>query len=130
MEGNTCAQIIINGAYTQATPLVSKRYASQALREMDEDVGAPKNLVANLAGELSGKHTNWMNEIRKQGINCLRWIEKGRHNQNAQAEREIGELKHRWKKTMAEKGVPKRLWDRGLVHEAELLFRISRGAGS
>ena len=111
------------------TPLVSKKYASQALREMDEDVGAPESLVAELAGELSGKHTDWMNEIRKQGIN-LRWIEKGRHNQNAQAEREIGELKQRWKKRMAEKGVSKRQWDWGLVHEAELLSRISRGAGN
>ena len=30
---------------------------------------------------------------------------------------------------MTQKGVPQRLWDRGLVHESELLSLISRGNG-
>ena len=53
--------------------------------------------------------------------------EPGQKNQNHAAEREIGELKKRWRRRMAKKDISKRLWDYGMVHEAELMSRCSRG---
>ena len=38
-------------------------------------------------------------------------------------------MKKRWKRRMIQKRVPKRLWDYGLVYEAEILSLISRGHG-
>lgn len=56
----------------------------------------------------------------------MHFAEKGRKNQNAQAERENGVLKSRWKVQMQRKNVPSRLWDYGLVYEGEILSRITR----
>ena len=53
--------------------------------------------------------------------------EVGRSNQNHAAEREIGELKKRWRSRMLKKKVPTRLWDYGLVYESSILNRIPRG---
>ena len=52
--------------------------------------------------------------------------EPGRKNQNHRAEREIGILKTRWRTRMANNAVPHRLWDYGLVYEAEIMSRTCR----
>jgi hypothetical protein len=57
----------------------------------------------------------------------MRRSEVGRSNQNYAAEREIGELKKRWRNRLLRKRVPKRLWDYGLIYEANILNRIPRG---
>jgi hypothetical protein len=54
-------------------------------------------------------------------------LKSGRSNQNYAAEREIGELKKRWRNRMTRKNVPRRLWDYGLIYEAGILNRIPRG---
>ena len=128
LEGNTCAFVITKGEYTSITPMESKKYALRALHQMDHEVGTPEELVTDLASELSGKHTDWMEAIRKYHIN-IHWTEKGRKNQNHQAEREIGELKRRLRRRFQERNIPKRLWDRGLMYEVEILNRTSRGQG-
>jgi hypothetical protein len=43
------------------------------------------------------------------------------------AKRKIGEIKKRWRHQMLTKKVPRRLWDYGLVYEAEIMSRITRG---
>ena len=58
----------------------------------------------------------------------MHWTEKGRHNQNHKVEREIGILKARWRRRMIDLNIPARLWDYGLVYEAEILSRTSRGS--
>jgi hypothetical protein len=57
----------------------------------------------------------------------LTYAEKCRHNQNHAAEREIRDIKRRWHNKMVSKGAPKRLWDYGVVHQAEIMSRMSRG---
>jgi hypothetical protein len=66
------------------------------------------------------KEVNWL-KVR------MRRSEVGRSNQNHAAEREIGELKKRWRSRMLKKKVPTRLWDYGLVYESNILNRIPRG---
>ena len=67
--------------------------------------------------------TDFVKHCRRMRIQLK---EKGRYNQNHAAEREIGFLSERWRRRMAKKSVPRRLWDFGLVYEAELLSRLSR----
>jgi hypothetical protein len=55
-----------------------------------------------------------MEEVNRLKVRLKR-AEVGRSNQNYAAEREIGELKKRWRNRMVRKKVPKRLWDYGLV---------------
>lgn len=90
------------------------------------DVGIPENLTCDLAGESSGPNTEFMKQIRDLRIR-IHWSEKGRSNQNHKAEREIGILKSKWRKRMVDRNIPTRLWDYGLVYEAEILSRLSRG---
>lgn len=125
LRGNTCAQVITNGAYTRVTPLPSRKYVAQALTEMSDDIGIPDVLVADLAPEMEGRHTEFQKEIRRLKIR-IKYIEKGRHKQAHVVDREIQELKKRWRRRMTELNVPKRLWDYGLVYESELLSRIAR----
>ncbi len=77
------------------------------------------------APELIGPNTEFMTEVRCLKIRLKR-SEVGRSNQNYAAERVIGELKKRWRNRMTRKKVPPRLWDYGLVYEANILNRIPR----
>ena len=54
-------------------------------------------------------------------------LEQVIHNQNRAAECEIGFLEKLWRRQMKKKVIPKRLWDFGIVYEAELLSKMSRG---
>ena len=67
-----------------------------------------------------------MKEVNRLKVRLKR-AEVGRSNQNYAAEREIGELKKRWRNRMVRKKVPKRLWDYGLIYESGILNRIPRG---
>ena len=79
LQGNTCAQVITNGSYVRVKPLESKKYCSQLLTEMEQDVGVPDELIADQAGETTGKNTEWMKEVRRLKIK-MRWAEAGRKN--------------------------------------------------
>jgi hypothetical protein len=128
LEGHTCSNVITNGRYTRVHPLSSKKHVAVALHDMERDVGTPMGLRANLAGEYLGKNTEWIAACKKYHIK-MDYGEKGRKNQLSMVEREIGELKKRWRRRMTEKDIPARLWDRGLKHDAEVLSLLSRGNG-
>jgi Reverse transcriptase (RNA-dependent DNA polymerase) len=127
LQGNLCAQVFTNGNFTTVHPLSSKLKVSQALTEFSDDVGIPDSLMTDGAPELVGPRTDFMKEVNRLKIR-LRRSEVGRSNQNYAAEREIGELKKRWRNRMLKKKVPSRLWDYGLVYESNILNRIPRGS--
>ena len=124
LEGNNGLHVYTNGKFTQVYPTESKMKAGQALKEFTESIGIPQKLITDLAGEHTGKDTEFYMEAKKLGID-VNYSEKGRSNQNHYAEAEIGYLKKRWKLKMRKKGVPIRLWDRCFVHQAEILSRTS-----
>ncbi len=128
LRGNKCAQVFTDGKFTAIYPLTTKEHAGDALREFSSDVGIPDTLIADLAGEQTGDNTELLKQIRRLDIR-LHHTEKGRKNQNHKAEREIEILMSRWKRRMLDKAVPSRLWDYGLVYEAEILSRVCRDDG-
>ena len=103
----------------------TKDRTGDTLRAFIDDFGIPDTLIADLAGEQSGENTEFLNQVRHHNIR-LHHTEKGCHNQNHLVEREIGILKQCWKNSMSQKCVPSRLWDYGLVYEAEILTRMCR----
>jgi hypothetical protein len=125
LRGNKCAQVFTDGQFTAVYPIVSKSRAGESLRQLSHDVGTPDHLTADLAGEQTGSNTEFMRQVEHLDI-AMHWAEKGRKNQNALVENEIGILKRRWKSRMADKSVPSRLWDYGLVYEGEIMSRVCR----
>ncbi len=113
LSGNKCAQLFTNGEYTALYPSTSKANAGKALGDFTEDVGIPEELTADLAGETTGKNTEFMKHVYDLRIK-MHWAEKGRKNQNHKAERKIGILKQRWQRRMARKQVPM-----SLIHISE-----------
>ncbi|KAI2501269.1 Reverse transcriptase (RNA-dependent DNA polymerase) [Fragilaria crotonensis] len=99
---------------------------ARALTEFADDVGIPDSLLSDGAPEIVGPKTDFMKEVNRLKIRLKR-SEVGRSNQNYAAEREIGELKKRWRNRMLKRKVPPRLWDYGLVYETNILNRIPRG---
>ena len=125
LRGNKCAQVFTDGGFTAVYPLPTKASAGEALREFSHDVGIPDTLIADLAGEQTGDNTEFVKQIRRLDIR-IHYTEKERKNQNHKVEREIGILKARWKRRMVDRAVPSRLWDYGLVYEAEIMSRMCR----
>ena len=126
LSGNKCAQVFTDGQYTAVYPMASKSQAGHALAQFIDEVGVPARLTADLAGEQTGASTLFSKLVRHHRID-IEWSEKGTGKQNHRAEREIGLLKQRWRRRMADLNVPKRLWDYGLVYEAGILSRVARG---
>ena len=124
LGGNNGAWVYTNGRYTKTVPTDSRRKAGATLTEFSEDVGIPADMRADLAPELTGKHTDFQKEVRRLRMK-MTWSEADRKNQNHRAELEIRNLKRRWRRRMVDRRVPKRLWDYGLVYESELLSRIA-----
>ena len=120
LRGNKCAQVFTDGRFTAVYPLTTKQHAGDALRELTIDVGVPDTLVADQAGEQTGRHTEFARQVQQLHIQ-MHYTEPGRKNQNHTAEREIGILKTRWKRRMTDANIPTRLWDYGLVYEAEIM---------
>ena len=105
---------------------MARRESCQSLIDFTDEVGVPEAMLTDGAGEFTGRHQEFVKHARRMRMQ-LETSEQGRHNQNQAAEREIGFLSKRWKRRMTKKLVPKRLWDFGLVHEAELSSRVTRG---
>ena len=70
-----------------------------------------------------------MKEVSRFKIKLKR-SKVGQSNQNYAAEREIGELKKRWRNRMLKRKVPPRLWDYGLLNETNILNRILTDSSS
>jgi hypothetical protein len=126
LSQNTGAFIFTTGTFTKIYPVESTARAGEVLAEFVRDVGVPTDLRADLASYFSGRNTDFVKEAKRLRIK-LTYAEKGRHNQNHAAEREIRDIKRRWHNKMVSKGAPKRLWDYGVVHQAEIMSRMSRG---
>ncbi|KAL7569667.1 hypothetical protein ACA910_008321 [Epithemia clementina (nom. ined.)] len=125
IKGNKCAQVFTNGRFTYVHPMTSKKDAGFGLQGFVEDVGVPAELVTDLAGEETGHTTEFQTRARELRVK-MRHTEARSPRQN-QCEAEIGTLKRRWRSRMARRKIPRRLWDFGLVYEAEILSRTARG---
>jgi hypothetical protein len=123
---NTGAFVFTTGAFTKVIPATSTAKAGEALSEFVKDVGVPTDIRTDLATYFTGRDTEFVKETKRLHIRVT-YAEKGRHNQNHAAEREIRDLNRRWHSKMTMKIVPKRLWEYGIVHQAELMCRIARG---
>ncbi len=126
LDGNTGAWVYTTGKFTAVYPCALQSEAGDTLKKFADDHGIPDRLRADLAPEITGKHKEFQAQVKRQKIN-LTFSEKGRSNQNYAAEAEIGHLKRRFCQKMVSKRVPKRVWDYGLVNQAGILSRISRG---
>ncbi len=128
LHGNRYLHTIMNGKYTRAFPVKDKTSlaATGALDDFVDDVGIPETLWVDGAKEYVGRNTEFKKACRKYRID-LRMTEPGQKNQNHAAEREIGELKRRWRRRRAKKNASHQLWDYGMVYETELMNRYSRG---
>jgi hypothetical protein len=126
LSQNTGAFVFTTGAFTKVYTVKSTAEAGVALSDFVRDVGVPTDIRTDLASYFTGHNTNFVKETKRLHIKVT-YAEKGRHNQNHAAEREIRNLKRRWHNKMTAKAIPKRLWDFGLVHQAELISRMARG---
>ena len=116
IQGNTCAQVFTNGSFTTVHTLDSKAKVAQALTEFANDVGIPDSLlVSDGAPKIVGPRTDFMKEVCRLKIK-LKQSEVGQLNQIYAAEREIGELKKRWRNWVLKRKVPPCLWDYGDQH--------------
>ena len=64
-----------DGRFTTVYPLTSRDQAGQALANFCMDVGVPDQIVTDLAGELSGPHTEF-NKIARRNHIRIHWAEK------------------------------------------------------
>jgi hypothetical protein len=105
--------------------MVSKSQVGVSLQDFVDDVGIMDQLVVDGASEQTGPKSEFMKAVRRLHIK-LRQTEPYTPWQN-DAERKIGEVKKRWRHRMITRKVPRRLWDYGLVYEAEILSRMAKG---
>ena len=102
LRGNTTLHCITNGKCTRAFPVADKtsQTAADCLSNFIDDMGIPQVLWTDGAKEYQGRNTAFRKVCNKCRID-LRMTEPGQKNQNHAAEREIGELKKRWRRWMA-----------------------------
>ena len=103
----------------------SQKDAAQSLMDFAEDVGAPDSITSDEAPLLQGPQCLF--RVKANLLNSTLYsAEAGTQKQN-RFEGENGILKARWKSTMREYNIPKRLWDYLLQYEAQILSMIARG---
>ena len=127
IRGNTCAQLFSAEDFVWIYPMKSKAQAGEAFQCFIEEVGIPESITVDGSSEQVGPKSTFLKTARTYRCD-LRQTEAYSPWQN-RAEAAIGEVKKRWKQQMASKGIPKRLWDFGLVWQAEVLSRTARRSG-
>ena len=127
IRGNTCAQLFAAKDFVWIYPMKAKAQAGEALQCFIEEVGIPATIVVDGANEQVGPKSAFLKTSRTYRCD-LRQTEAYSPWQN-RAKAAIGEVKKRWKQQMTSKGIPKRLWDFGLVWQAEVLSRTARRSG-
>ena len=121
-DGNLYGQIFANEAYFATIyPMDTKRKAGDALRTFCREFGVPAKLIVDGSGEQTGKHTEFMRQVRANDID-LKIAEAGLHNQSP-AEGVVREVRRRWYRTMFKKRVPKIFWDYGMRWVCETMQR-------
>ena len=98
-RGNLCANIFTQGKFTKVVPMTARSESGQSLVDFTDDVGIPKNLVTDGAGEFTGRATEFVKEARRMRIR-LHTSEQVSKNQNQAAEREIVFLAKSWRAHM------------------------------
>ena len=128
LSGNKYLHVFTNGEFTKAFPVPERtsQFVADSLQNFADDVGVPEFLVFDGAQEFMGLKTPFRRLCNHLKVTPLP-TEPGKKNQNHAAEFEIGALKKRWRQRRTQKGLSSRLWDYGMVHDAELLSRYSRG---
>ena len=126
MDDNIGAWLFTTGSFTAVYPFTSMKEAGDTLQRFADYVGILDRLRTDLALELTVKNTEFQAQARKLNVNIMH-SEAEKYYQNHTAERDIGELKKRYRQQMLCKKVPKRVWEYGFVHQAEVLSRISIG---
>ena len=121
--------MLTNGSFTTVHPLDSKAKIARALTEFADEVSIPDSLLSDGVPKIVGPRTDFMKEVSRFKIKLKR-SKVGQSNQNYAAEREIGELKKRWRNRMLKRKVPPRLWDYGLLNETNILNRILTDSSS
>ena len=89
IRGNKFANIFTQGKFIKVVPMTARSESGQLLAEFTDDVGIPKHLITDGAGEFTGRETEFIKESHRMRIR-LHTLEQGRKNQNQAAEREIG----------------------------------------
>jgi hypothetical protein len=128
LKGYKCAQVFCAEGYVKVIPMESKAEVGQALQELIHDVGIPNQLLMDGSGEQVGPKSDFSKACKKYDIVVYR-TEPYTPRQN-KTERTIGELRRRWRSLKASKYVLVRLWDYGLIYEAVLMSRMSKGSDS
>lgn len=126
ITGNTVAQVYTDGqGFVHVDPRTSKAMAGLTLGSLVETVGIPNKIIYDGAPEQVGPNSEFQKNMRHYKIQGHQ-VEPYSPWQN-RAEDSIRELKRRWKRRMIKRRAPKRVWDFGIVYEAEILCRMSRG---
>ena len=121
-DGNKYGQVFANHTYFAAIyPMDRKGKAGEALRVFCQEFGVPERLTMDGAKEQIGSNSEFMHQIRKNGID-FHVIEPERHNQNP-AEGVIREIRRKWFRVMFRKKVPKKFWDYGMRWVCEIQQR-------
>ena len=97
LDGNTRAWLYTTGKFTVVYPCGSIREAGDTLRRFADNVGIPYQVRSDLSTELTGKNTEFQAQSKHLGIDVTH-SEAEQSNQNHAAEREISELKKKYKK--------------------------------
>jgi hypothetical protein len=108
--------------YAKFTPMKLKSEAPQALKELIQDVGIPKEIHTDGAKEL--KQGQWKQICQEAGIRVTQ-TEHDSPWQN-QTEVEIRELKRHVRRFMMRTQTPLLLWDFCCLYTTELRNRIAR----
>ncbi len=129
LSNNTCAQIFANESYfVKAYPMEKKSMAGSALRQFIRDYGVPEQLTSDGAGEQTGPKTEFMQNVRKYGIE--HHVSEPHRPQQNRAESVIREVKKRWFRQMTKRRVPTRLWDYGIVWVCEIMSQTANSVFS
>ena len=128
LDGNRYGQVFASkGYFAQIYPMGSKSQAGEALKTFCNEFGVPDRLISDGSKEQTGKHTEFVKQVRKHDIDH-HVIEPERPNQNA-AESVIRELRKKWFRVMVKKRVPRKLWDYGARWICETMQLTATSAG-
>ncbi len=105
--------------------MTSKLEAGNTLSRFIQNIGIPDVIVVNEAGKQTGKNTKFVKACNHFKIQ-QRQMEPHTPSQN-RAEAAIGKVEKQWRDQMCSKGVPKQLWNNGLVLALEINNQMARG---
>ena len=124
ITGNTCAQLYADGqGFINVYPIDSKEKAGETLQMIVKDVGIPNTIISDNAPEQVGKNTLFQKTCRKYNIESRStepyspWQNKAKGN--------IKIVKDKAKRRRIRRQIPKRVWDFGMVWEAEIYTRTA-----